>query len=273
MRFFTSIFKSYWKDDCFNLAENISFCALLAIIPISMMMVSIAGYFLGGSAEAVTSIIEIATDVLPVGKEQFILNLQSILDQRSSFSMYSLIFLVFVATLLLASIERSFDIIFKSPGRRNFFHSRLLGIVVIFLITLLFALPSMSQILGGLFSRYGFDFPLSWLMTGRAYFFLVAFLACTITIVVIPNQKIYLRYAVVGAITFSVGISVARFIFQWYMLFALQRYNIIYGSLTAVVILVVWIYYLASVLLLSAEIVSVLQSGRTFHRKMVSVDE
>lgn len=266
MKIIASIFKSFFKDDCLDMAEAIAFCSLLAIIPVCMMMVSIAGYFLGGSEEALGNIIEIAIDVLPVGREQFVSNLQSILDQRSSLSIFSIIFLIFIATLLVASIERSLDVIFKTVSRRNFFHSRLLGIALIFWVTLLFSLPTMVQILEGLLKRYGFNFPLSWFMTGKAYFMLIAFLAYIVTIVVIPNRKVYIRYAAVGGVFFAAGIGLARLFFQWYMIFAFHRYNIIYGSLTAVVLMIVWIYYLAVVLLFSAEFVAVLQSQMSFHR-------
>ena len=51
------------------------------------------------------------------------------------------------------------------------------------------------------------------------------------------------------------------------MVFAIQRYNIIYGSLTAVVLLVVWIYYLTVLMLLSAEFVATMQSKMLFHKR------
>lgn len=266
MKIIAAVFKSFFRDDCLNMAENLSFCALLAIIPIGMIMVSIAGYFLGGASEAVNGIINFVSDAMPIGRDQFVANLQAVMDQRSSLSIFGVLFLIFIAMILMASVERSFNVIFKSAGKRNFFHSRLLGIAVIFWVTLIFSLPTMSQILEGLFNRYGFDFPLSWLMSGKIYFLLVAFLAYVMTVVVIPNQKVYFRYAAVGAVFFALGINAARVIFQSYMIFAFNRYNIIYGSLTAVVTMIVWIYYLSVVTLLSAELVAVLQSGRAFHR-------
>jgi membrane protein len=264
MKILTSIFKSFFKDDCLTMAENIAFCGLLAIIPVAMITVSIAGYFLGGSETALAGIIEIATDVLPVGRQQFVANLQSVLDQRSSLSIFGVLFLIFIATLLVASIEKSLDVIFKTQKSRNFFHSRFIGIGVIIWITLLFTLPTVSQVLEGLLHKVGFYFPLAWLMTGKTYFMLVSFLAYMMLIVVIPNQKVYVRYAVVGGVIFSIGIGFARFAFKWYMVFAIQRYNVIYGSLTAVVLLIVWIYYLSLVLLISAEIVAAIQSSNLF---------
>lgn len=262
------IIKSFFKDDCLNFAANISFYALLALIPVGMLMVSIAGYFLGASNEAFQRIVDLATNVIPVGKEIFIANLQSIQDQRASLGIVGILFLFFISTLLVVSIERALDRVFDTPSRRNFFHSHLLGVAIIFWITLLFSLPTMANILEGLLYKYDFHFPLSDLMVGKVYFFLVSFLAYLMIIVVVPNRKIFIRYAVVGGVFFSVTLGVAKHIFSAYMVFAIHRYNIIYGSLTAVVLFVLWIYYLSLIMLFSAEIVSAFQEKRFFHRSL-----
>jgi hypothetical protein len=49
------------------------------------------------------------TDVLPVGRDIFVANLQSVLDQRASLGIVSLVGLVFIATILVDAIERSLD--------------------------------------------------------------------------------------------------------------------------------------------------------------------
>ncbi len=273
IKFIGRVIRSFFVDDCLNYAANMSFCALLAIIPIAMLMVSIAGFFLGSSQDALQRIVQLATDVLPVGRDTFTMNLQSVLDQRTSLGIVGIFFLIFIATILMASIERALDAIFRTPSRRNFFHSKLIGIGLIVGATVLFSLPTMAQILEGLLQRYGFGFPLSYLMGGKAYFFLVGFMTYMMTIVVIPNRRVYIRYAAVGGIFFSVGVGVAKFLFRSYMIFALQRYNVIYGSLTAAVLLVVWIYYFSAIFLLSAELVAAMQEGRFFHKKRLEETE
>jgi membrane protein len=240
----------------------------MSLIPIGIIMISIAGFFLGASNEAFVRIVQLANDVIPVGKELFIANLESIQEQRASLGIVGLVFLLFISTLLVASVERALDSVFDTPSRRNFFHSRLLGVAVIFWITLLFSLPTMVGILEGLLNQYGFHFPLSHLTSGRIYYMLVSFLAYLMVIVVVPNRKVFIRYAVVGGVFFAVGLIVAKFIFSTYVSYAINRYNLIYGSLTAAVIYVLWIYYLAALMLLSAEIVATIQERRVFHRSL-----
>ncbi len=270
MMILTGIITNFFKHQCLSKAENIAFCALLAMIPIAMLVVSIAGYFLGISNDALVLIANMATDFFPVGREFFIANLQSIVDQRSSLSIFSVIFLIFVAMILMATIERMLDDIFDTVSRRNFFHSRLLGIAIIFWVTLLFSLPPMVSILETLFHNYGFGIPLSAWMTGKVYFFLVALFSYTMMILIIPNRKIYFRYAFAGGIFFAIGIVCARLIYQWYMAFAIDRYNIIYGSLSAVILFLIWIYYMSVVILLAAEVVAQLQFSLCFHKRLKS---
>jgi membrane protein len=262
MRLIGKILKSFFNDDCFSMSANIAFCSILAIVPLTMIMVSIAGYFLGSSNDIFQTIVNGLGQALPVGREEFVANLKTVMDQRSSLGIVGIVFLVFIATILLGSIEHAFDVIFRSVNRRNFFHSRLMGIALIFAITLLFFIPTMVRVLEGLLNRYGFTFPLGELLTTDVFFFIGAFLVFMLGSVVIPNEKVFARYAVIGGIFFALGIGLAKLIFRWYMGIAITRYNLIYGSFTAAVLYVIWTYYLAVVLLLSAEVVAQIQLWR-----------
>lgn len=262
MRVIGRIIKTFFDDDCFSMAANIAFCAILSVVPMTMIMVSIAGYFLGSSSDVFQEIVNGLAGALPLGKEEFVANMRSLMEQRSSLGIVGVIFLVFIATILVGSIERAFDTVFRSVKRRNFFHSRLIGIALIFGITLLFFIPTMVRILEGLLDRYGFYFPLSGLLTTDVFFFIVAFLAFVVGTVVIPNQKVFARYAAIGGIVFASGIGVAKLIFGWYMGIALTRYNVIYGSFTAIILFIIWTYYLAVILLLAAEVSAQIQAWR-----------
>jgi len=270
MKILGNIIRSFFRDDCLNIAANISFCAQLSIIPVAMMVVSIIGFFLGGSEYIFGQIVALTQDLFPVSRELLVSNLQAIMDQRSSLGLLGILFLIFISSMLMSSIERALDVIFKIEKGRNFLHSRLLGIAVIFLVTCLFFLPTMVQILEGAFNKYGFVFPLSGPWTGKIFFLLVAFVAYVMTVVIIPNKKVAIRYAAVGGVIFALGITVTKFIFKWYMFFSLQRYNLIYGSLTAAILLVVWIYYLVLLMLFATEVVAELQSRMLLHSKSKS---
>ena len=162
---------------------------------------------------------------------------------------------------MTSAIESALDVVFSASKKRNFLHSRLLGIAIIFIFAILFSIPTVAQITESTLISIGFHFPISALTTGKIFFFVTSFVAYLIAITIIPNQKIDFKHAVIGGLIFAPGILVARGLFQWFMVHGMSKYNLIYGSLTAAVVLIMWIYYLAMVLLISAEFVAGLQKN------------
>ena len=67
---------------------------------------------------------------------------------------------------------------------------------------------------------------------------------------------------------FAPGIIIARWIFRTFMDLSMTRYNVIYGSLTAAIVLIMWIYYLALTALISSEVVSSIQKHRHEKKKL-----
>ncbi len=261
MSVIVKIFKSFFDDDCFSLAANISFCAILAVIPLIMLIMSVTGFFLGAQANILSILVKEVMSALPVGQDIFLQNLNAVMDSKSSLGIVGLLVLLFIATILVSAIEKAFDTIFRTVKRRNFFHSRLIGIGVIFGVSLLFFIPTVVRILESIIEHFGVNLPFVHLLATDFYMFVVAFLAFVVGCVVIPNQKVYIRYAAIGGIVFSIGMGVAKIIFRYYAGFALTRYSLIYGSFTALILSIMWIYYLSNILLLSAEVVAHIQDA------------
>jgi membrane protein len=77
----------------------------------------------------------------------------------------------------------------------------------------------------------------------------------TIVYKVIPTGKVSLGSALTGAAIFAALMEIAKHFFTWSMS-GDAKYNLIFGSLEAVVILVLWSFYVALILLFCAELIS-----------------
>lgn len=258
-RWVPKVVQNYFKHDGFYLATHISFCALLSLIPLILISVAIVGFLLGSSHDVYDQLVAAISDLLPKGKSIITHSLKEVVGQPHSFGLLGIGILIFIATLLFGAIERALDVVFEATKSRNFFHSRLLAVSLTGIISLFFFLPSTADLLTKGLTRYGFHFPLGDYIRGPLFFLIFAFFAFVLVVKIIPNHTIRLRYASIGGLIFAVSILVAKQIFRWYMLRAFDNYNLIYGSLTALVILLLWIYYVSNILLLSAEIVALLQ--------------
>ena len=94
---------------------------------------------------------------------------------------------------------------------------------------------------------------------GEFPYFLSHLLVFFLLLRVVPHREMRAKEIFVGAVLFGAFTLLARALFRWYMSWALERYAFVYGSLTVLVILVLWIYYWSLLFVFCAEVVSALQ--------------
>ncbi|MDP2726938.1 MAG: YihY/virulence factor BrkB family protein, partial [Dehalococcoidia bacterium] len=73
---------------------------------------------------------------------------------------------------------------------------------------------------------------------------------------ILPYTRVAWRGALVGAVVASLLFEIAKNVFSWYTQ-NLANYNLVYGSIGTVVVLLTWIYFSSVILLLGAELSSV----------------
>ena len=169
-------------------------------------------------------------------------------------------FLFFVASFLFTNIEHLLDKVLKSGKKRNFWHSRALSIGLIFFTALLFFVPSQVNLLTTLLpERFGVAGEVFAWFRGDVAYFLAHVVIFFLLVRVVPNRDMHSKEIFLGAVLFGALTLVARMLFRWYMVWALERYSYVYGSLTILVILVLWIYYWSVIFVFCAEVVSALE--------------
>lgn len=259
MNIIKELLKSYKEHDGFSLAANISFFSILSLIPLLMITMSIAGYVLGGSTGLFNEVVSALTDILPRGGNEFAANLNNIVEGRSKVGGIGVAVLLFIASFLFSSVEHAMDRIFQSVKKRNFFHSRLVAVLLVFGFVFVLFFPTMIQFFEAALAKFHITIPLSNIATGKMFMVSMAALSFVGAVVIIPNHRVFFRYAFIGGVFFAGGVVLARYVFRLYIVHSFDRYNLIYGSLTVLIVTVIWIYYLANILLLSSELVAVLQ--------------
>jgi membrane protein len=70
----------------------------------------------------------------------------------------------------------------------------------------------------------------------------------------LPRTKVLWREAAWGAMIGSIGISVVTSGFTWFLESGLSNYNLVYGSLGAIVALLFWIYMLSLIIFAGAHL-------------------
>jgi membrane protein len=266
----------FYADGCPTLAAAISFYALLSLIPVLFLVIAVAGYVIGSSQDTYQAVLQWVREFIPHLSDDFTRNLEWVVQNRGRLSWLGLGSLIVAASLVFQATEFALDRVFAVDRRRGFWRSRFLslcivvgmGLVMLFsfyvgvLVHALRADPDLAPL--------GHDLLLPLARgLGIQYLTSVALVvaAFSLSLRVFPHARVGWREAITGGCIGAALWEIGRRIFLWYLA-NLAQFYVVYGSLGALVAVMVWIYMSATIFLFAAEIVVALQHGE--RRKRVS---
>lgn len=259
--------RKFYADDCPTLAAAISFYALLSLIPVLFLVIAILGYVMGSSQETFRAVLAAAREFIPHLSDDFTRNVEWVVANRGRLSWLGLASLVIASGLVFHATEFSLDRLFAVPTRRSFVRSRLLSMSVVVAMGVVFLF---SFYVGVVFHALNADpdlvplgknlvMPLARGLRAQ-YLMSVALvlMSFTVSLRTFPHVPVGWREALLGASVGTVLWELARRFFLWYLA-NLAQFYVVYGSLGALVAVMVWIYFSATIFLYAAECVVILQ--------------
>jgi len=254
--------KNYQNNGNTNQAAAISLYGILSFIPLFILTLIVANQFFGSHPNIQREIVDAIQEFHPYFSESLLKQLGHLEQKKRVLGWIGILSLIWFSAMIFSSIETAMNIIFHSRKSRNYLLSKLLAISMIpmgwtvgvvsvgitYISTILAKQPLISKqfvilpLLHGALIRYVLP-----------YLVMVAFF--TIVYKVIPTVKVSLGSALAGAAIFSALMEIAKHFFTWYVS-NYTRYNVIFGSLETVVILMIWVFYVALILLFCAELIS-----------------
>ncbi|WP_026962576.1 YihY/virulence factor BrkB family protein [Alicyclobacillus herbarius] len=163
------------------------------------------------------------------------------------------------------SFQQTLDVIWETRHRRSFLKQYLVGFGMLGILLLLTVLSSLATIIiplvtQGLFVRSGIVLWLAMVHNiSRVAFPLLLFLTCYSFYRFLPSYRLRDLYLVIGALVSTGAIYISRELFVWYT-GHLGQYQMIYGSLTFIMLFTFWIYIVSIIILLGAEVAMALQA-------------
>ncbi len=260
---FVNAVDSFMRNGDANQAAAIAFYAILSAIPLFILTIIVISFFFGSHQSAHHELMRIIKDFHPYISEKFLMQTGTIEEKWRVLGWIGLVSLVWFSSLVFNSIETAFSLIFRTSEARSYVRSKLLGISM---IPLGWAV-GMTSVLLTYFTRLIRDNPYiavgGWmtdmLVHGFLFTYVIPYLVLVIffTIVykIIPTEKLSFWNALAASALFSALMEIAKHIFTWYIA-NYNRYNLIYGGLDTMVIIVIWIFYVSWILLFCAELVA-----------------
>jgi membrane protein len=259
--------RGYWQDDCLILSAAISFYAIFSIIPFLFLLFVIWGFFADSSDALYRQIDQFASELIPKIPPEVMEDIRTVVGHRNALGGVGVFFLLWIFDAVFYSIAHAFDRIFGSGWKRRFYRMKMLSFATLLFVGLvLYASIHLTMftsairntgvtILGMHLSHY-----LAESLSFRSLSYLLMIGAFTAMFLIVPHRRIRLRFALLGGFICVNLWYLAKFAFKWYVT-NIAVFNIVYGALGTLIVVVLWIFYTANILLISAECVAVMQDG------------
>ena len=252
---------SLFNNEPAQAAAAIAYYSLFSIFPLFLFIVIVLSYFLDISYVQ-DKMVLFVQGLIPGAEVLISENLQNILANRGSTSIFASVSLLWSGSGMINGIISNVQKAYPETNRRGFFINRALAIVMI--------LFSVVLIAG--FLVFSFVFNIS---DALAYFniTLTKPLSTAINIVssyVLPILFLYfigfvMYYAIqtakvdrpaarIAALLFAIVWRAFSIIFGRYVLSPMNRYSLVYGSVTVIVLLLLFIYFTAFIILYPAHL-------------------
>ena len=264
-RLFVRSFFLAYKDGCFSVAKGAAYSALLSFFPLLTTTATILVQIRGDTVSGLLS--RALARVLPPGTEQLVLENFRVRGARpAALLVAATLVSIWAASRMMSSLMEGFQAIYHIPEARPFLRQQGMAI----LLVLATALPLLVASGLVLFGNRTEQLALRWLgllpagqeieswvrlltSASRYAVAIAANVAVAATLYFLgPNRPQRWRNVWRGALVATALWLVSTLGFAWYVR-NMAGYNVLYGSIGAVIALLVWMYVLAAVVFVGCE--------------------
>ena len=274
LKFYFNIIKQtiteFGEDRIMKLSASLTYYALFSLSPLILIVISSASLFFKKDAIENRMYYELKNIVGPdvaLAVQNFVTN--STISGDSSVALYIGIgVLIIGSTTMFTDMQDSLNLIWRVEAvPRRAWLKFIINRGLSFLIILALGLVLISTvILNSILMSFGEEifslFNLDTIITKTSVVFLNNGLSITISILifyilfkVLPDARIKTKPAFVGAIFTAILFFLAKYFIGIYI--ANSKYSTIFGSAGSLVILLLWIYYVATIIYLGAKFTKV----------------
>ncbi|MGH0590365.1 YihY/virulence factor BrkB family protein [Bacillus mycoides] len=254
------------RDDVAGLSAQLAYFFLLAMFPGLVFLITLLG-FIPIHTEDVLSLLEV---YIPEEAMSLIeVNVDKVVNEKNGGILsFGLLSMLWFASNGVNAIMKAFNRAYDIKETRSFMVTRALSIIftlaMIFMIVFALIIPVFGQVIGAaIFKILGLSesFSFTWSIARLVASFLVLFALFSFLYTFAPNRKLRRREIVPGALLATVGWVVVSYVFAYYV-GEFANYANTYGGLGGVIILMLWFYLTAWVILLGGEINALLNFYR-----------
>lgn len=242
--------KSFIKNDNSSAAASLAYYSLFALIPLLLLLFFALSFFITSSKAIMQKITMLISQFIPYYSDTILNEVYTLARHKGMWKIISLVALLWMLMPLMSTLRTAFYNIFKVEERPSFLKTNILDLSVILLTLSLLVVVSFSNVAFKRFLVLGG----STLPYDIASYFLTAAVISVFYLVFIP-VRVPFSYICAGSALTTLLWGIIRPVFGLFLSYNPQ-YGITFGSLKALFIVIIWIYYSFSVLLFGTELIA-----------------
>jgi len=249
--------RKFNEDNGFFLSSGIAFNILINLIPFIMLLLALVGAYLYNDQEVLNHIRAYLREVAPALDPKIIGTLMDLIESRQIVGILGFVGLLWFSTWVFGSLRIALNIVFRVKKSRGMLRGIGIDLLMILLVgTLLLVSMILSSVVTFL-QGYKGQIPVAigptiqWILKYLLPFFLTY---CMFFLIykIIPNKRVHFKSALQAALFTGLLWELAKHLFAWYVVH-LAEYSFFYGSLSTLVIFVLWVYYSSTILVVGGE--------------------
>jgi membrane protein len=205
-------------------------------------------------------------DVAPALDPKIMKNLTDIIRHRQIVGIFGFLGLLWISTWVFGSLRIALNIVFPTEESRGMLRGKVVDLLMILLVGILFLVSMVLSPVIIFLQGYQGLLPVAigptiqWILRYLLPFFL-SYCVFVLIYKIIPDKRIHIKSALQAALFTSLLWELAKHLFGWYVVH-LAGYSIFYGSLSTLVIFVLWVYYSSTILVVGGEFAYFLEEDR-----------
>lgn len=258
------------KDDIFGRAAQLSYYFLLALFPLLLFLTSVIGIVMGSGTGLRHSLFNYLGTVLPPSATQLVSTTMFEVSEASGGGKISfgILAALWAASAGMGAISESLNVAYHVKETRPWWKQRLIAVGLTLVLAVLIITALVVVLYGGRIADYlaihyglGGTFALAWKILQWPIVLCFLFLAFGLIYYWAPDLRDQdWRWVTPGSLVAVVLWLLVSFGFRLYLHY-FNSYSKTYGSLGAVIILMLWFYFTGAAILIGGEVNSDIEAA------------
>ena len=269
-KFFTNMEEDYISES----SAQCSYYTILSFIPFIILVITLIQYT---NIEPQT-LFDAISKFIPSSMNEIILNVvQEVYSKSIGTVSISIIFTIWAASKGLFALTKGLQLIYNTDNKSDtsYIYLRIKGILqtIIFIVLIVIGLTALvfGNTLKDIAQRYFGElrnYNIMFSILTEIIFILITFMIFLLLYKFMPKHKVTFKSQMYGAIFGAIALNVISFVFSKY-LYIFKGFSLTYGSLTTLMLIMMWTYSCFYTVFLGAELNKLLNSSEIKLYKLI----